>query len=208
MAKPENKGEDEVVTDAAVDSTSQPSAIPPEVNEELDAEEAEFRAIRKDLPGVKGTSASGIVAISVGKTPAKNEFFRTHRDFRPIVPVVDVEQGMEKQFFVVTSEMVEKLAAIGITVSDHALYLTITTRGAYRIVSVRQANADGDQNEYNRTREIGLLQAMHEWVRLYNDEENRCYKVYPAPAGRYGEPQWPDLKPARIFSWPFANAVA
>ena len=35
--------------------------------EQLDDEEKEFRALRRDLPGVKGTSAAGIVAISVGK---------------------------------------------------------------------------------------------------------------------------------------------
>ena len=61
-------------------------AAPAATPEELDEEEAEFRALRRDLPGVKGASAAGIVTISVGKTPAKNEFFRTHRDFRPIVP--------------------------------------------------------------------------------------------------------------------------
>ena len=37
-------------------------------DEELDEEEKEFRALRRDLPGVKGASAVGIVAISVGKT--------------------------------------------------------------------------------------------------------------------------------------------
>ena len=59
-----------------------PSAdILPEYLEQLDAEEAEFQAIRRDLPGVKGSSAIGIVAISVGKVPGKNEFFRTHRGF-------------------------------------------------------------------------------------------------------------------------------
>ena len=72
----------------------------------MDEDEAEFRAIR-DLPGVKGASAAGIVAISVGKTPAKNEFFRATRTFRPIVPIVDLEVGMEKQFFAVTTDMVE-----------------------------------------------------------------------------------------------------
>ena len=61
----------------------------------LDEEEQEFRALRRDLPGVKGASSAGIVAISVGKTPTKNEFFRTHREFRPIVPIVDLEVGME-----------------------------------------------------------------------------------------------------------------
>ena len=180
---------------------------PVEHKEQLDEEEKEFRALRRDLPGVKGASAAGIVAISVGKTPQKHEFFRTHRDpdFRPIMPVVDVEVGMEKQFFVVTPDMVEPLSGIGITVTDHVLYLTMTTRGAIRIVPVRQANADGEKDEYTRPREIGLIQAMDEWVRLYSDQENRCYKVYPAPDGRFGDPQWLDLKPAKVFRLAFRD---
>ena len=148
-------------------------------SEQLDEEEKEFRALRRDLPGVKGVSAAGIVAISVGKAPSKNEFFRAHKEFRPIVPIVDVEVGMERQFFAVTNEMVEPLNAIGITVSDHVLYLTVTSRGALRIVPVRQANSDGEQNEYHRTKEIGLIQGMDEWVRLYTDQENpvtRCFR--------------------------------
>lgn len=177
----------------------------PEHIETLDAEEAEFRAMRRDLPGVKGASGAGIVAISVSKIPGKNEFFRTHRDFRPTVPIVDLEVGMERQFFAVSNEMVENLQAIGITVTDHALYLTVTTRGAFRIVPVRQANADGEQNEYARTKEIGLMQAIDEWIRLFTDQENRCYKVFPAPAERFGEPQWPDLKQSKIFRLAFRD---
>ena len=67
--------------------------------EVLDEEEPEFRVLRRDLPGVKGASAAGIVSIGVGKIPGKNEFFRTHPEFRPTVPMVDVEVGMEKQYF-------------------------------------------------------------------------------------------------------------
>jgi hypothetical protein len=179
--------------------------VPPEHLEQLDAEETEFQAIRRDLPGVKGTSAIGIVAISVAKTPVKNEFFRTHRDFMPIVPIVDHEVGMERQYFAVAPDTVEALAGIGITVTDHVLYLTVTTRGSLRIVPVRQASADGDQNEYHRTKEIGLLQGREEWVRLFTDQENRCYKVFSALAGRFGEPQWPDLKASRIFKLAFRD---
>ena len=167
--------------------SDEPAPLDPvELDEQLDEDEKEFRALRRDLPGVKGASAAGIVAISVGKTPQKNEFFRTCRDpdFRPIMPVVDVEVGMEKQFFVVTPDMIEPLSGIGITVNDHVLYLTVTARGALRIVPVRQANADGEQNEYARTKEIGLIQGMDEWVRLYTDQENHCYKVFAAPASR------------------------
>jgi hypothetical protein len=205
MPKSESKPEDEALPETPAEPPSQPAAIPPELAEELDEEETEFRAIRRDLPGVKGASATGIVAISVAKTPTKNEFFRSHKTFRPIVPIVDHEVGMEKQFFAVTTDMVEPLNAIGITVTDHLLYLTITTRGAYRIVPARQANADGEQNEYHRTKEIGLVQAIDEWVRLYTDQENRCYKVFPAPVGRFGEPQWPELKQSKIFRLAFRD---
>ena len=82
------------------------AAVSPEMHAELDEDEQEFRKLRVDLPGVKGYSASGIVAISVGKSPGKNEFFRTRRepDFRPIMPVVDHEVGIEKQFFALHHE--------------------------------------------------------------------------------------------------------
>ena len=66
--------------------------------------------------------------------------------------------GWNNSIFAVTDEMVAALASIGITVSDHALYLTVTSRGAVKIVPVRQADADGEQNEYARTKEIGLMQ--------------------------------------------------
>lgn len=180
-------------------------AAPAATPEELDEDEAEFRALRRDLPGVKGASAAGIVTISVAKAPQKNEFFRSHPTFRPIVPMVDIEVGMEKQFFVVAADMVAPLASIGITVTDHALYLTITSRGALRIVPVRQATDDNEQNEYHRTKEIGLIQATNEWVRLFTDQENRCYKVFPAPVGRFGEPQWPQLKEAKVFRLGFRD---
>jgi hypothetical protein len=194
--------------EAAADDPDNVAALPTTATAtetELDAEEQEFRTLRRDLPGVKGASSAGIVAISVGKTPTKNEFFRAHREFRPAVPIVDLEVGMEKQFFAVTPDMIEALNGIGITVTDHILYLTVSARGAIRIVPVRQANTDGEQNEYHRTKELGLIQSFNEWVRLFTDQENRCYKVFLAPAGRFAEPQWPELKPAKIFRLAFRD---
>jgi hypothetical protein len=170
-------------------------------DETLDEDEAEFRKLRRDLPGVKGASAIGIVAINVGKIPGKNEFFRTHKDFRPVVPLVDIEVGMEKQFFAVDDAMVAALAGIGITVSDHTLYMTVTANGAVKIIPIHCAT----ENEYTRTKEIGLLEAVTEWKRLYVDQVNKVYKVFPAPAGRFAEPIWPVLKPAKIFRLAFRD---
>lgn len=122
------------------------------VAEELDADEKDFRALRRDLPGVKGASAVGIVNINVSKSPGKNEFFRTHPEFRAVFPVIDLEVGMEKQFFVATEDMVASLAAIGITVADYTLYLTVNASGAVHLVPVRCCEGDGAQNEYSRTK--------------------------------------------------------
>ena len=154
------------------------------VDEALDEDEAEFRKLRRDLPGVRGSSAAGTVSINVSKTPGTNEFFRTHKEFRPVVPLVNVEVGMEKQYFAVDDTMVVALAGIGITVTEHTLYLTVTPRGAVRIVPI---NCTSD-NDYNRTKEIGLVDGVDQWVRLYTDQKNKVYKVFPAPAGRFGGP--------------------
>ncbi len=156
-----------------------PEQNPVVVTEEmLDADEAEFARLRRDLPGVKGASAAGIVSISVGKTPGKNEFFRTHPEFRPTVPMVDVEVGMERQYFAVDTEMTVALAGIGINVTDHILYLTVTPRGGVRIIPINNAT----DNEYTRTKEIGLLDGVDRWVRLYTDQENKTYKALRRPA--------------------------
>jgi hypothetical protein len=147
--------------ESAIEPNTTPTANTAEqektIEEQLDDEEREFRALKRDLPGVKGGSAAGIVSVKVDKTPGKNKFFRTLPDFRPIMRIVDTEVGMEKQFFAVTDEMVAALAGIGITVSDHTLYFTVTTDGNYRVIPVRIAEDAESENEFNRTREAGLL---------------------------------------------------
>jgi hypothetical protein len=90
------------------DETSKPKLAV--VAEDLDEDEIEFKKLRRDLPGVKGVSAIGIVSITVSRKPEENEFFRTHPDFMPIIPIVNIEVGMERQFFAVTDNMVVALA--------------------------------------------------------------------------------------------------
>ena len=131
--------------------------------EELDEDEAEFRAMRRDMDGVKGTSAAGIVSINVGKAPPKNEFFRTHPSFAPSVPIINIEKGMEKHFFAVSPNMVEPLAAIGISVAYHTLYLTITSGGTLTVVPVRDAVEGAEAtNDYDGTKAIAMRKGRTE----------------------------------------------
>jgi hypothetical protein len=174
--------------------------------EELDEEEKEFRALRRDTPGVKGAAEVGILTISVGKQPTpKNTFYRTHTTFRPVVPMVSMDVGMDKHFIAVMPHMVEPLASMGIMVVDHTLYLTVTPEGGLRIVPVRGPNEEGEQNEWDRTKEMALIEAMDGWYRMYADKANQAHKNYPAPKDRFGDPKWPDIKPAKIMRLAFKD---
>ena len=70
---------------------------------------------------------------------------------------------------------------------------------------MRHAVGEMEQNEYARTKEIGLIDGISQWVRLYTDLENHAYKVFPAPAGRFADPIWPELKDAKIFRLAFRD---
>ena len=56
-----------------------------------------------------------------------------------------------------------------------------------------------------RTKEIGLREGMKKWVRLFTDQENNAYRVFPAPAGRFADPIWPELTHAKIFRLGFRD---
>jgi hypothetical protein len=174
--------------------------------EQLDAEEEEFRKLRRDLPGVKGAAATGIVGIAGAKVPGKNEFFRTNAnpDFQPIFDVVDHVNGLEKVFYLVHPNMVVPLAAIGIIAKPYRMYLTQTDAGKLCVVPCILEDGDGNRNDYAATKELGLRQGITEWVRLWTDQVNRNYRVYPAPVGRFPEKvEWPELPAHKIFSLAF-----
>jgi hypothetical protein len=192
------------------DEKSDPPQDKPTATNQADSEEDEdeedYRKMRRDMPGVHGSSAVGIVAINVSKKPAgKNEFFRVHPTFNPIVNLVDTEVGMDRHYFTATDEMEIALAGIGISMSAHSLYLTVSETGAVRVVPVRCKAEDGDQNAYDQTREMALIRGRDEWVRIYSDLKNQVYKVFPAPKDRFADPIWPALKHSKIFRLAFRD---
>ena len=188
------------------DDTKKPEHLKLVPEEQLDEEEQEYRRLRRDLPGVKGAGEAGMLTISVGRQPSpKNIFYRTHATFRPIVPMVSVEAGMDKHFIAVMPHMVEPLAGMGITVVDHTLYLILTEEGGFRIIPVRGPNTEGEQNEWDRTKETALIEGENKWVRMYPDMPNGAFKCFPAPVGRFGDPKWPEIKPAKIMRMGFKD---
>jgi hypothetical protein len=172
---------------------------------DLDADEAEFARLRRDLPNVAGAASLGISGIAVVKAPPKNEFFRAWKHFRPIVDLVTDQVRLDQKFYAVDPGMREVLQSIGIAYAPHTLYLIMTTKGAFRVIPVRCPDADGDRNDYASSKELALREAEGAWLRIYTDMENACYRKFPAPLGRFPEPVWPTLSAAKIFKLCFRD---
>jgi len=158
---------------------------------QLDEDEAMLRALRIDLPGT-ANAPSGIVSISVTDRFPKREFFRCHPD-TVAMHLIDHVAGLETEFYAVVPAMLAELASIGIDAMPYKLFELITAEGAVRIIPCRQADIDGSQNEWTRTREIALTRGHKSWVRIISDRANGRYRVFEAPPNRFPDPVFPDL---------------
>ena len=172
----------------------------PTTEEELDEEEQEFRALRRDLPGVKGASAAGIVAISVGKAPGKNEFFRTHPEFRADRPHGQCRDGDGEALFrggarAWWSRWPASASRFPIMPSTSPSPRAVRC-GLFRYVkptmTASKTNTSAPKKSPCCRRATSGCGCTPTW-------RTGATKCFPAPADRFAEPQWPILKHAKIF---------
>jgi hypothetical protein len=188
-------------------------AVLPETMAELDEDERLLSELRVDLPGSKVNAISdGMVAIGVGKVP-KDTFFRCRPgdDYQPEVHMIVDTAGFDRRYVAVMPKMVEYLRSVKIYTARHRLYWIATEEGDQLVVPVRLASRDGSQNVFSRTLQIAMKRAETEWIRIYNDPDvkssaARGWEVWPAPKGRFGEPVYADIRPAKIVRVAFKDA--
>src|SRR5262249_49141736 len=135
----------------------------------------------------------------------KREFFRVHERNVTAFYMVDHVSGMDVEYHVVDKSMVSALASIKIDVATYRLYEMITADGALRLMPVRQADRDGNQNEWTKRKKVPLVAAMKAWVRVTSDRPNQRYRVFPAAVDRFPEPCWPDLTMAKLIKLGFTD---
>ena len=102
---------------------------------------------------------------------------------------------MEKHFFAVDPGMEVPLQGIGISFAEHTLYLTISPRGAIHVIPI---NCETD-NEYNRTKEIGLLDGVKRWVRLYTDRRTKSTRCFLRRRAASMNRIWPPAERSQDF---------
>ena len=185
--------------------------LSPEQLKQIEEDERELRAIMLDQHGVAASAvAAGTVAVGVGKVP-KDEFFRCHpgESFRPLVPIIAHANKMDRTFCTVTPDMLPVLQSIKIFPAPYRVYLIQTEADIWRLVPVRQARKDGNQNTWDATIEVALHRAMKEWVRIYNDPDRQDsdagWKIFPAAHGRFPEPIWRALPMATLMRLAFTD---
>jgi hypothetical protein len=169
-------------TDAASPAAMAPAPEYPSAAQ-LDEDEAMLRTLRIDLPGTAG-APSGIIAITCTDRLPKKEFIRCSPDVIAM-NLVDHAAGMETELHAVAPNMLAALLAIDIFPMPYKLFQVLAADGAFRIIAIKQANADGQQNEWTRTKETALIRAQTAWVRPVSDRENGRYRCFPAPPGRF-----------------------
>lgn len=193
------------------DGETEQSSLTPEQLKQIEQDERDLKAIMLDQPGVAASAvAAGTVAIGIGRAP-KDEFFRCHpgETFRPLVPIIAQTNKMDRVFCTVTPGMLPVLNSLKISPAPYRVYLIQTETDVWRLVPVRQARKDGNQNTWDATIEIALHRAMKEWIRIYNDPDRQDgdggWKIFPAASERFSDPIWPALPMATLMRLAFAD---
>jgi hypothetical protein len=201
----------EVVSSIEPDTSTDPNGLSPEQLKQIEQDERDLKAIMLDQPGVAASAvAAGTVAVGTGRPP-KDEFFRCHSGdtFHPLVPMVATNNKMDRVFCTVAPGMLPVLASLHISVAPFRIYLVQTEADIWRLVPVRQARKDGNQNIWDATLEVCLHQAMKEWIRIYNDPDRQDdeggWKKFPAAKDRFPDPVWPALPMATLIRLAFKD---
>ena len=94
------------------------------------------------------------------------------------MPLVDIEVGMERHYIAVAPNMIEPLGGIGITVTDHTLYLIVTPRGGLRIIPVRGPNSGWRAERIRPHKEAALIDGIDGWVACTSTRRTAPTRVF------------------------------
>jgi hypothetical protein len=151
--------------------------------------------LRIDPSVLEGVAAKVPLSIQVRKPP-KQEFIRVRPEpeFRITVGAIDLKE--EGEFYIVTGEMSARL--LDTEAAVFTLYTYVSRGGALRLWPIRQAGADGRQNEWHRTAEKAAERAMRSWVRVVPNKSVGGYEIMEAVV-RIPDPVWPELTMPEII---------
>jgi hypothetical protein len=129
-----------------------------------------------------------LTAVPVRK-PKRTEFVRVHPDYVQDALVLEREDGLDKECYLVTSDVQHLVLP---ELRRTRLFTAITKRGTVFLWPIKLPGDDNDR--FRRTADTALQaaeQAKTLWVKVAWNRDLGGYEMFRAK-GDLGEPQWPD----------------
>jgi hypothetical protein len=153
-----------------------------------------------DFESVKlsSTFAAGIMVeklvttIPVRKPKSGLEFFRVRDDpeWTFSMYLLDLKEGEEEKY-IVTPQLISEVMDTG-KLKPVMIYTMMThTHKVFFLSDIPLPDADGKDNEYNRSRREAYGIAKEKWVKIQANMSLGAYEIFLAK-GELPEPVWPD----------------
>jgi hypothetical protein len=144
-----------------------------------------------------------LTAVPVRK-PARTDFFRVHPEWVFDTYVLEREDGMDRETYIVAPNLIDQLAP---ELQRVRLFTVINRRG---VVSLWPAKLPREGSNTGRRWAETALQAAEQatklWVRMQADKDLGGYQILRAK-GDLGSPQWPDKSHRDLIEIAFRNNV-
>jgi hypothetical protein len=139
-----------------------------------------------------------LITVPVRK-PERTWFVRVHPSEEYRIQTAVYTNKEERKEYLVSRELWQ---GIGGDIAPKTLFTALNRQGLLFIWPVNLSQADGRQNEWNRTNLEAAQSAMTKWVRMASNMSAGFYDVFEA-TGSFPEPEWPDISFTEILKIAF-----
>jgi len=138
---------------------------------------------------VLSASSEQLTRVSTNK-PRKDIYFRTHPEHFHDLVVLEVEEGMERKSYPVTTDVFNAMSEEP-TLKSKRYYLYVTQSASYGLWGVSlPMDGSGDINSWSESALAIIEHAKSEWIRHYAKRGDSGYRLIPASKD-LGDPVWP-----------------
>jgi hypothetical protein len=123
------------------------------------------------------------------RRPNRNEFFRVHPEFVTNTLVLERQDGLDRETYLVQRDMQDLVAH---ELRRVRLFVVINKRGTVFLWPAKLPREDNDAGRrWAETALQAAEQAKTLWVKMHGSRDLGGYEIFRAK-GDLGEPQWPD----------------
>lgn len=136
------------------------------------------------------------------RKPGKQEFFRVRPGDEWQLPVAVIEDGEDRELWIVAPGLVPEVAD---EINCVLLRLAVSRYGVPFLWPLK-VSKDGKSNPWNQSAMVAAENATTKWVRMRSDQAAGQYKIMAAK-NDLTEPEWPDMTFQKILELAFKDRI-